>query len=136
MTDIEAVRALTGNTEISDDFIAFYLDSTEKLIKSYCHIDAIPDGLKPTLIEMTALRVNANSEGSQAALGKGVQQVGSVSDGNQSVSYVTGSTGGKSFISEEDLISSFSYVLDSFRRLPVSRPTCFRGARKLHGGKW
>ena len=134
MTDIEVVRTLTGNTEISDDFIALFLDSTTKFVLAYCNIDTIPEGLKPTLLEMTAFRVKANSNGAVADLGAGVEQVGSVSDGNQSISYAAGSSGSKQFVSEEDLVAAFGYVLDRFRRMVVdhSSPQRNLGSRCLH----
>lgn len=132
MSDIETVRTLTGNNLISDEFIAFYLNSTTEFIKSYCNIEAIPDGLKPTLLEITSFRVKANSNGAAAALGEGVKQVGSISDGNQSISYVAGSSGSKQFVSEEDIVSAYGYILDRYRRLVVSRPQRRHlGARRI-----
>lgn len=132
MTDIETIRVLTGNNEISEQFIAFYLDSTEKFIKGYCNIETIPEDLKPTLLEITALRVKANAKGAEATLGEGVRQVGSISDGNQSVSYTAGGAGTKSFISEEDFVSSYGYMLDRWRRMVVNRPVGRHlGARRI-----
>ena len=116
MTDIELVRVLTGNSTISDEFISFYLDSTEEFIKAYCNIEVIPEALKPTFLEITSLRVRANSSGSSSALGEGIKSVASVSDGNQSVSYASGASSGKQFISEEDMVSSYGYILDRFRK--------------------
>ena len=132
MTDIEMIRILTGNNDISADFISFYLDSTEKFIKSYCNIETIPEGLKPTYLEITALRVKANTNGGQAALGEGVKAVASVTDGNQSVSYASGVAGSKSFISEEDIVASFGYILDRYRRLVTSKGPCETlGSRRI-----
>ena len=132
MTDIEAIRLLTGNNAISDDFIAFWLDSTKKFVLGYCNIESIPEGLKPTVLEIAAFRVNANSNGSEAALGQGGRQVGSVSDGNQSISYVTASSGVKQFVSEEDIIAAYGYILNRYRRMVVE-PRSLRspGCRKV-----
>lgn len=134
MTDIETVRTLTGNDSISDEFISFYLNSTEQFIKSYCNIDTIPDALKPTYLEIASLRVKANASGSSSALGEGLKQVASVSDGNQSVSYSSGSAGSKQFISEEDFISAYGYMLDRFRKLVTDSdcPQRTLGSRCLH----
>lgn len=133
MTDIETIRVLTGNNAISDDFVSFYLNSTEQFIKSYCNIEVIPEALKPTYLEITALRVKANSSGAKSALGEGLKSVASVSDGNQSVSYSAGATGSKSFISEEDLVSAYGYMLDRYRKLVVDKPDCRTlGSRCLH----
>lgn len=121
MTDIELVRVLTGNSTISDEFISFYLDSTEEFIKAYCNIEVIPEALKPTFLEITSLRVRANSSGSSSALGEGIKSVASVSDGNQSVSYASGASSGKQFISEEDMVSSYGYILDRFRKMVIDK---------------
>lgn len=122
MTDIETVRLLTGNDKISDAFISFYLDSTEKFIKGYCNIENIPEDLKPTLLEITSLRVKANTNGAASALGEGIKQVGSVSDGNQSVSYMSSGTSGRQFISEEDMVATYGYMLDRWRKMVISKP--------------
>lgn len=132
MTDIEMIRILTGNNDISADFISFYLDSTEKFIKSYCNISTIPEGLKPTYLEITALRVKANTNGGQAALGEGVKAVASVTDGNQSISYASGVTGSKSFIGEDDIIASYGYILDRYRCLVTNKKPCRTlGSRRI-----
>ena len=132
MTDIETIRVLTGNNDISEEFIAFYLDSTREFIKSYCNIDDIPDALRPTYLEITALRIKANASGSKSTLGEGVKQVGSISDGNQSVSYSVGGAGTKGFVSEEDFVSAYGYMLDRFRRMVVNRPVGRHlGARRM-----
>nr|DAH56604.1 MAG TPA: head to tail adaptor [Caudoviricetes sp.] len=132
MTDIETIRVLTGNEGISDDFIAFYLNSTEQFIKSYCNIEVVPDELRPTLLEMTALKVNANSNGANAALGQGVKQVGSISDGNQSISYTAGGAGTKTFVSEEDFIAAYGHILNRWRRMVVNKPVGRAlGARRI-----
>lgn len=119
MTDIETIRVLIGNSEIDDAFISFYLSSTEEFIKAYCNLEVIPEAMKSVLIEITALRVKANSNSSQAAIGEGLKPVASLSDGNQSISYALGGAGSKSFISEEDFIATFGVMLDRYRRMIV-----------------
>lgn len=135
MTDIETVRTLTGNTAISDEFISFYLNSTKQFIKSYCNINSIPEELKPTYLEITALRVKANTNEGSSALGEGIKQVSSLTDGNQSISYAGGSSGSKQFISEEDFIASYGYILDRYRKLVIDKkcPHRFLGSRCLCG---
>lgn len=132
MTDIEVIRVLTGNSEISDEFIAFYLESTRDFIKSYCNLDRLPDELSRVCLEITALRVKANASGSSSALGEGIKQVGSITDGNQSISYSVGGAGTKGFVSEEDFVSAYGHMLDRYRRMVVERP-CKRhlGARRI-----
>lgn len=134
MTDIETVRLLSGNSAISEDIIAFYLESTKQFILAYCNLQEMPDALKPTYLEITSLRVKANTSGAESALGEGLKVVGSISDGNQSIGYQSGAASGKTFVSEEDFVSAYGYMLDRFRRMPVDKPSCMRsaGSRCLH----
>lgn len=135
MTDIETVKLLLGNTAVSDDLVSFYLDSTAEFIKAYCNIPEIVPALKPTYLEITAMRVKANSTSDgKASINDGAKQVASLSDGNQSISYASGTAGSKQFISEEDFVSSYGYLLDRFRRLVTDGAPCFRtqGSRCIH----
>lgn len=131
MSDKDKIRALIGNNEISDDLIAFYLESVESFILAYCNIKSIPKELKPTLIEIAALRVKANTSGANAAIGEGVKSVGAISDGNQSISFRQGEF--KSFTTNEDIVASYGTILDRFRKLVVERPLERPlGARRLY----
>ncbi len=124
MTDIDMIaliKTLSGNSEVSDDVIAFYLNSTRKFILSYCNIEKIPEGLEPTLVEITALKVKANTSGAEVKIGEGIKQVASMSDGNQSISYLAGAMAGKTFTSEEDIIASYGNILGRYRRMVVPR---------------
>ena len=133
MSDIDMIRTLTGNNDISDDLIAFYLDSVENFILGYCNLKAIPKELKPTLIEIAALRVRANSNGSNAAIGEGIKSVGSISDGNQSITYQVGG-GFKQFVSNDDIIAAYGSTLDRWRKMVVDRPVSRApGARHITG---
>lgn len=132
MSDINVVRALTGNNELSDDVIAFYLNSVENFVLGYCNIKVIPKELKPTIIEIAALRVRANSNGGNAAIGEGIKSVGSLSDGNQSISYQAGGSGFKQFVSNDDIIAAYGNILDRYRRMVVDSPRHRPpGARKI-----
>ena len=135
MSDIALVRTLTGNNDISEDVIAFYLDSVENFILGYCNLKAIPKELKPTLIEIAALRVRANSNGSNAAIGEGIKSVGSLGDGNQSISYQAGG-GFKQFVSNDDIILAYGSTLDRWRNMVIDKPVeRVAGARHLTGRK-
>lgn len=116
MTDIEMVKKLSG---VTDDFptelVEFYISISEDFIKNYCHLDAVPEQLHSTLIQIAAIKTRANSDGTASTLGAGVSSVTSVSDSGQSVSWgrVTSS---KNFIGDDDIITTFGAVLDRFRR--------------------
>lgn len=135
MSDIALVRTLTGNNDISDDLIAFYLDSVKNFILGYCNLKAIPEELKPTLIEIAALRVRANSNGPNAAIGEGIKSVGSLSDGNQSILYQAGA-GFKQFVSNDDIIAAYGSTLDRWRKMVIDKPVArAAGARDITGRK-
>lgn len=121
MTDIDTIRVLTGNLEISDEFIAFNLDSMEDAIKLYCNLDSIPKGLKNTLLEMVALKVNANSDGANSTLGQGVRRVTSLTDGSQTVAYGNDMRA-STFASQDSLMIAYASILDSFRKMKVGNP--------------
>ncbi len=131
MSDIALVKALIGNNDISDDIVAFYLDSVEKFILGYCNLKTIPEELKPTLIEIAALRVRANTSGSNAAIGEGIKSVSSLSDGNQSIAYQASGTF-RQFISNDDIIAAYGSILDRWRKMVVDRPVSrVAGARHI-----
>lgn len=131
MSDINTIRALVGNSEISDDIIAFYLDSVTNFVLGYCNISSIPAELKPTLLEIAALRVRANSNGGKAAIGEGIKSVGSISDGNQSIGYQAGGTF-KQFVSNDDILAAYGSTLDRYRKMVIDRPVSrVDGTRKV-----
>lgn len=135
MSDIALVKTLIGNNDISDDVVAFYLDSVKSFILGYCNLKEIPKELKPTLIEIAALRVRANSNGSNAAIGEGIKSVASLSDGNQAISYQAGG-GFKQFVSNDDIILAYGSILDRWRKMVVDKPVSrVAGARRIAGRK-
>ena len=131
MSDITTIRALVGNSEISDDIIAFYLDSVTNFVLGYCNISSIPAELKPTLLEIAALRVRANSNGAKAAIGEGIKSVGAISDGNQSIGYqVAGAF--KQFVSNDDILAAYGSTLDRYRKMVINSPASrVEGTRKV-----
>jgi hypothetical protein len=131
MSDIATIKALVGNSEISDDIVAFYLDSVTNFVLGYCNISSIPAELKPTLLEIAALRVRANSNGGKAAIGEGIKSVGSISDGNQSIGYQVGGTF-KQFVSNDDILAAYGSTLDRYRRMVIDSPVSrVAGTRKV-----
>ena len=131
MSDITTIRALVGNSEISDDIIAFYLNSVTNFVLGYCNMSSIPAELKPTLLEIAALRVRANSNGAKAAIGEGIKSVGSISDGNQSIGYQPGAAF-KQFVSNDDILAAYGSTLDRYRKMVINSPASrVDGTRKV-----
>lgn len=119
MFDIQVIKQLAGNPEIEDTLVAFYLTSTTDWVKSYCNIEEIPRELNTTLIEITAKRIRANTAGNKSVIGEGMKQIASITDGNQSISYVAGQA--VAFTSEEDILKAYGHILNRYRRLVVDR---------------
>lgn len=135
MSDIALVKTLIGNNDISDDVVAFYLDSVKNFILGYCNLKTIPKELKPTLIEIAALRVRANSNGSNAAIGEGIKSVASLGDGNQTITYQA-SGGFRQFVSNDDIIAAYGSTLDRWRKMVVDKPVSrVAGTRRIAGRK-
>lgn len=123
MTDIELVKALVNDDGLSDGLVSFYLSVSEDFIKNYCHLDAIPEELHSTMIQIAAIKLKANSDEGSSSLGAGVSSITSVSEAGQSVSWgrVTSS---KNFIGDDDLVSTFSAILNRFRRFDSGERRC------------
>lgn len=137
MTDIETVKMLAGNTEISDDFVAFQLERTEALLLTYLNVDKLPDGLHCIYLEIAAFKLRANAKGASANLGGGVKQVNSVGDGNQSVSFSSVSATSIDWNNDAAVLQAYADILGRYRRMVVNKPVrgCHLGARCLNGRK-
>lgn len=119
MADKETVKALVGDTTISDAIVSFYLDHSADMIKNYCGIGAVPEQLKSTQIQIAALKVKANTSGAVGAIGSGAKVVQTIADGNQTISYAN--VGAMSATSDAEILLHFAPALDRFRVLAVNR---------------
>ena len=137
MTDIEVVRMLSGNNDISDEFVAFQLTRTKELLLTYLNVPELPDGLHSIYLEIAAFKLNANAKGGSANLGGGSKDVASVSDGNQSVSYSSRSASSIDWNNDAAILQAYADILGRYRRMVVNKPVCGHhlGARCLNGRK-
>lgn len=137
MTDIEVVKMLSGNTEISDEFVAFQLERTKVLLLTYLNVDVLPEALHSIWLEITAFKVKANSSGANSSLGEGTRQVGSVSDGNQSVSFSLIGSSAIDWNNDALVLQAYADILGRYRRMVVDRPLrgYYAGSRCLDGRK-
>lgn len=133
MTDLDTVKLLVSDPDLSNELVEFYLDLSEQFIKNYCRLDEVPKELHNTMIQIAAVKLKSNSNDGQSSLGAGVSSIVSASDGSQSVSYGRVSTT-KNFIGDDDLVTTFGSILDRFRRfdskIPVRRSTSHK-TRKI-----
>lgn len=119
MSEILKVRTLAGNNEISDDIVAFYLESAKNFILSYCNIQVVPKPLETLTIEIAALKLHSNVQGSIASVGEGIKSAVSVSDGNQSVVFQRGEV---PHYTDAKLAEIYAPILDRYKRMSVDRP--------------
>lgn len=129
MTDVETVKMLVDDNELSDDLVSFYLELSQQFIKNYCHLDEVPEQLHNVMIQIAAVKLKANSDEGNSSLGAGVSSVTGVSEAGQSISWgrVTSS---KNFIGDDDLITTFGTILDRFRRFDSKMPIYKRPASR------
>lgn len=135
MTDVETVKMLSGNQQISDDFVAFQLESVEQLILSYCNLAEMPAGLRHVWLEIAAFKVKANTNGAEVTLGAGAKTASSLSDGNQSVSFSSMGASAIDWNNDEAILSAYASILGRYRKLVVEKSPrgCYLGARRLDG---
>lgn len=109
MANIELLKSLCGITDTSSDaLLEFSLSDAEEIIKNYCHIDAIPDGLNNTLVRMAADIFRNDATGSATV----PQNVTSVTRGDISTSY-----GDLSAEYTASLLKDYRYSLNAYRKL-------------------
>lgn len=111
-TNNELLKSLCGITDTSKDtLIDFALADAEEIIKNYCHIDSVPDGLNNTMVRMAADIFRNDATGSQTA----PQNVTSVSRGDVSTSF-----GALSTDYTESLMKNYEKSLNAYRKLVFS----------------
>lgn len=54
VTRIKALLGISDEESQKDALVVFSLENAEEIIKNYCHIQAVPDGLATTLLRMAA----------------------------------------------------------------------------------
>jgi hypothetical protein len=118
---IDMVKLITGNQQSDSKLVAFYLDAAASFIKAYCGICTISPQLEQVQVQIAAKmlteQTKTNADGSQSgAVGSGIAAVGSLSDGNQSVSYVqtAGATASFSY-DEASIVAAFGNILNRYR---------------------
>jgi hypothetical protein len=129
MTDVETVKMLSGNPEVSDDFVAFQLQSVEALLLSYCNVDSLPEGLRNVYLEIAAFKVKANTDGSKVVLGAGAKNVASLGDGNQTVSFSAMGASAIDWNSDAAILGAYADILGRYRKMIVSKPVDYDGRR-------
>ena len=98
--------------ELQDGVLSFVLETVQEMVLNYCNLDAIPEGLKNTVVRMAADLYRSEGYGQAAA----PQVAKSVTRGDVTVAYgdvkaVAEITGGKS------VLDDYKAQLQAYRKL-------------------
>lgn len=107
--------------EVDPDLLAFYFDLIESRVKNFCHIEAIPAELELVIVQMV-VEFYRGMESQRALQVSGGREVSSISRGDTTISYGSGSSadGGVS-LRLDSILASYAHQLYAFRRLQTPR---------------
>ncbi|MBH7873488.1 phage head-tail connector protein [Clostridioides difficile] len=110
--EVERLKKLLGfsREDVSKDTILeFILEDVEEIVKNYCNISVIPEGLNSTVLRMAIDMYKNESLGSEdIALGS----ISSISEGDTSVSYRSSASEFK-----ESLLKDYKSQLNRYRKI-------------------
>ncbi len=109
----EIVYGKLVDSDVDDITVALAIDEAAEIIKNYCHIEEVPEGLKYTWANMAAgLARAANFDRGGMAGNPG--PLSSISMGDTSYSFATDRKGGAELVSE--IANEFKAQLNRYRR--------------------
>lgn len=113
ITPVEKLKALLGLTDAEIDAatvasVEFALANAEEVVKNYCHIDEIPQGLSNTVLRM-AMDIYRNEQPGSVEV---PQAVSSVKIGDTTTSFKTSSTE-----YAESIMKNYKAVLNRYRKV-------------------
>lgn len=113
MTELEKLKMLLGVTDASKDGVfSFALETVHEMVKNYCGIEEIPEGLTNTVVRMAADLSRSEGYGSEAA----PQTAKSVTRGDVTIAY--GGTGAAAGLTgEKAVLDDYRTQLNAYRRL-------------------
>ncbi len=79
-----------------------YIDQAAELIKSYCNLPTVPDGLFYAWVEVSSCLISSG--------GGGGDGVASISEGDTSISF-------RSQSEQSDILSGYKSILNRYRRM-------------------
>lgn len=110
MANVAKLKALLGiMDEDKDALTEFALENAEEIIKNYCHIDTIPEGLSTTLLRMAADVYRTEQYGG----GEAPAVIKSITEGDTSTSYDTAETAAYA----ESVLKNYKAQLRRYRRV-------------------
>lgn len=106
---VRKAKALLGITGSEKDLLVeFSLESAEDIIKNYCHIDRVPEGLNTTMYRMAADIYRNEQFGQQDP----VSVVTSISEGDTTTSF-----GGMASEFTKSMLKDYGMALRQYRRV-------------------
>ncbi|MCC0697669.1 phage head-tail connector protein [Clostridioides sp. ES-S-0048-02] len=110
--EVERLKKLLGfsrEDDSKDAILEFVLEDVEEMVKNYCNISVIPEGLNSTVLRMAIDMYKNESLGSEdIALGS----ISSISEGDTSVSYRSSASEFK-----ESLLKDYKAQLNRYRKI-------------------
>lgn len=110
--EVERLKKLLGisKEDYSKEMILeFILEDVEEIVKNYCNVSVIPEGLNSTVLRMAIdMYKNENLESEDIALGS----ISSISEGDTSVSYRSSASEFK-----ESLLKDYKSQLNRYRKI-------------------
>ncbi|MCC0752910.1 phage head-tail connector protein [Clostridioides sp. ZZV13-5731] len=110
--EVERLKKLLGfsrEDDSKDTILEFILEDVEEIVKNYCNISVIPEGLNSTILRMAIDMYKNESLGSEdIALGS----ISSISEGDTSVSYRSSASEFK-----ESLLKDYKSQLNRYRKI-------------------
>lgn len=108
---VKKLKILLGIADSDKDvLIGFSLKSAEEVIKNYCHIEEIPEGLSATILRI-AMDIYRNEQPGSSSVPMAVQ---SITEGDSSTSFGTAQ---ESVIYAETLLKNYKKQLNRYRRV-------------------
>lgn len=136
---IELVQLITGNQQVNQKLVAFYLTAAENFILTYCGICTLPPALQQVQVQIAAkMLMEQTTIGSsgmqQGSVGSETGAIAGLGDGNQSVSYVQNKGMAASFsYDEQSIIDAFGSILNRYRRFTTDGKNKSLGTRRPGG---
>lgn len=107
---INSLKELVGEQSTESSFLlGFIVDKAQEMICNYCNIDAVPEGLKTTLISMCVDIYRAENYGSKEEN----STVKSISEGDASVTFATGYSNNPAAV----FLKNYQTQLNKYRRV-------------------
>ena len=107
----EIVYGKLVDSDVDDITVALAIDEAAEIIKNYCHIEAVPEGLKYTWANMAVGMIQGTTDSVGTS---GVGPLSSISMGDTSYSFATDRKSGAELVSE--IANEFKAQLNRYRR--------------------